>query len=70
LVAATEISGPPRVSSVPSAMRVRCEPTTLQMPMIGAPASTAIFTASIVSAVSPDCDIAIVSVRGSIARSP
>ena len=34
--------------------------------MTGAPASRAILTASIVSAVSPDCDIAIVSVRGSM----
>ena len=30
-VAATPISGPPRVNSIPSARRVRCEPSTLQI---------------------------------------
>ena len=47
--------------TVPSASRVTIDPTTLQMPMVFEPFDFASRKAAIVSAVSPDCVISMVS---------
>ena len=59
LVAATPISRPARVNSVPSESRVACEPITLVTASTVAPRSRARRMAASVSAVSPDWEIPI-----------
>ncbi len=66
LVAATPISRPARVYSTESHSRVICEPITLVTASTWAPRARASFMAASVSIVSPDCEIAITSVRSSI----
>jgi hypothetical protein len=64
LLLATPISGPHRVYTVPSAMRVDCAPGVLQTVSSLAPRVCASCIASSVSTVSPDCAIEITSVSG------
>ena len=61
-VEATPISSPARMCSVPEATRVARLPSTLQITSTRAPRAPASLMAAIVSAVSPDCVIAIASV--------
>ncbi len=64
LVDATPISGPACVISVPDASRVIAEPTTLQIASVFERLCMASCSAARVSAVSPDCEITMVSVSG------
>ncbi len=64
-VDATPISGPACVYTVPSASRVAMLPTTLQIATLLAPSRFASRSAPSVSAVSPDCVMAIASVCAS-----
>src|SRR5659263_741926 len=61
-VAATPISGPALVYKIFSTSRESVVPTTFVMARVCHPYVFASFNAAIVSAVSPDCDIAITSV--------
>jgi hypothetical protein len=61
-VDATPISGPAWVISVPAASRVIMEPTTLQIASVFEPLLLASRCAARVSAVSPDCEMTMVSV--------
>jgi hypothetical protein len=58
-VAATLTSRPERVNSTPSASRVICDPIALVSASTRAPRSEARRMAASVSAVSPDCEMAI-----------
>jgi hypothetical protein len=64
--AATPTSRPQRVYSTESTSRVICEPIMFVIATVRAPSSRASFIASIVSRVSPDCEIPITSVCSSI----
>ena len=64
-VEATPISGPACVGKTASAIRAIWLPGALTIAAIGAPARRASESAATVSAVSPDCEMPIVSVRSS-----
>ncbi len=59
LVDATPISGPAWVYEPAWVARAMDDPTTLQIPIMVAPFDLAISMAASVSAVSPDCEMAI-----------
>ena len=62
-VAATPISGPARVSRMPSTSRAKLLPPTLQMATVCDPCCRATRAAASVSAVSPLCEISTTSGR-------
>ncbi len=70
LEAATAISGPAWRNRTASDSRVIAEPTVLVTAMTGQPRSRAMRTGAIVSAVSPDCVTAMISVRSSSGGGP
>ncbi len=63
--AATLTSSPARVYSTESTSRVICDPIMFVIATVCAPISRASFIASIVSRVSPDCEIPMTRVSSS-----
>ncbi len=65
LVEATPISGPARVRNFSAASRTMADSATLQMARVRDwPRTRACFKAASVSAVSPDCEMAMTSASG------